>query len=222
MARSLLRSVSCLLASSLAWVVPCTALDTPLSDTAVRQAYFLGQRHDETLGPFYSRYVKFPPLPQIGPHISEVRFLTPFAQQVEYSEHYHGNFSAQQALLDHRGKPDLVEVFVQILFTQSFGRLLLPQPSVGSRTPPDRPLRSPDFWKDFQVIISNDNQPLTPSDFSGKPTYNCGKRGHCLLTGASLELTFPAESFTSDTAVIHVVPPEGEPVTVEFSLTSLR
>lgn len=221
-APNLLRPISCLLAISLAWALPCSALDTPLSDTAVRQAYFLGQRHDESLGLFYSKYMKFPPLPQTGPHISEVRFLTPFAQLVEYSEHFHGNYSAQQALRDHRGKSDLVKVIVQISFTQSYGRLLPPQQSDGSLTPTERSPRSPDFWKDFQVVVSNDDQPLTPSHFSGRPTSICGKGGHCLLTGASLELTFPAESFTSDTAVIHVVPPEGEPVTVEFSLTSLR
>ena len=222
MARTLLRFVSCLLAFSLAWVLPCSALDTPLSDTAVRQAYFLGQRHDETLGPFYNKYAKFPPLPKTGPHISEVRFLTPFLQMVEYSEHYQGNFSAQQALLDHRGKPETVRIIVQITFTESYGRLLPPQQSGGSGTPPERSLRSSDFWKDFQVVVSNGDQPLTPSRFDGRSTRICDKVGHCLLTGASLEFVFPAESFTSDTAVIHVVPPEGEPVTVEFSLTSLR
>ncbi|MGA3178699.1 MAG: hypothetical protein ABSE19_15340 [Candidatus Acidiferrum sp.] len=49
MAPTPLRTISCLLAISLAWALPCSALDTPLSDTAVRQAYFMGQRHDESL-----------------------------------------------------------------------------------------------------------------------------------------------------------------------------
>jgi hypothetical protein len=40
--------------------------------------------------------------------------------------------------------------------------------------------------------------------------------------GAALELEFPAESFTSDSATILVTPPEGDPVSVDFNLTSLR
>jgi len=216
------RPLLAILTLSLLVAPPAFSFDAPLSDTAVRQAYFMGQRHDETLGPFYSKYVKFPTLPQTGPHISEVRFLTPFEQQVEYSEHYHGNFSAQQALLDHRGKPDVVKVTIQISFTQSYGRLLPPQQSGGSGTQPERSLRSPDFWKDFQVVVSNDHQRLVPSGFTGKPTYYCARWGTCLLAGASLELLFTAESFSSDTAVICVIPPEGDSVTVSFSVSSLR
>lgn len=216
------RPLLAILTLSLLVAPPAFSFDAPLSDTAVRQAYFMGQRHDETLGPFYSKYVKFPTLPQTGPHISEVRFLTPFEQQVEYSEHYHGNFSAQQALLDHRGEPDVVKVIVQISFTRSYGQLLPPQQSGGSGTPPERSLRSPDFWKEFQVVVSDNNLALTPSDFSGEPTYHCGRWGNCLLVGASLELLFPAAAFSSDTAVICVVPPEGDPVTVTFSVSSLR
>jgi len=51
--------------------VPASALDTPLSDEAVREAYFLGQRHDAS---FLTSYIKFLPMPKTGPHISSVTF----------------------------------------------------------------------------------------------------------------------------------------------------
>ncbi|GAC1668691.1 MAG: hypothetical protein PVS2B2_23840 [Candidatus Acidiferrum sp.] len=68
----------------------------------------------------------------------------------------------------------------------------------------------------------NDGQPLSPASFQGKPISNCGRNGHCTLTGATLELEFPADSFLSDTATIHVTPPQGDQVSVEFDPTRLR
>jgi hypothetical protein len=47
---------------------------SPLSDESIREAYFLGQRHDAS---FLTDYIKFFPLPKTGPHISSVTFLTP-------------------------------------------------------------------------------------------------------------------------------------------------
>jgi hypothetical protein len=37
-----------------------------------------------------------------------------------------------------------------------------------------------------------------------------------------IEIQLPAESFHSDSATILVAPPEGDPVSVEFDITSLR
>jgi len=68
--------------------VPASAFDVPLSDEAVREAYFLGQRHDAS---FLSNYIKFLPPPRTGPHISSVTFLTPFAQFTQFSSNYVGN-----------------------------------------------------------------------------------------------------------------------------------
>jgi len=49
-----------------------------------------------------------------------------------------------------------------------------------------------------------------------------GRHGSCIMTGATLELDFPAEAFTSDSATVQVIPPEGDPVSVDFNLTRLR
>ena len=46
MAPTRLRLLSSLLAGALLVPSSSTAFDSPLSDTAVREAYFLGQRHD--------------------------------------------------------------------------------------------------------------------------------------------------------------------------------
>ena len=48
-----LRSLSCLLTAVLVFPLSSAAFETPLSDTAVREAYFIGQRHDESMTHFF-------------------------------------------------------------------------------------------------------------------------------------------------------------------------
>ena len=199
--------------------LPSSAFDVPLSDEAVREAYFLGQRHDAS---FLAKYIKFLPLPKTGPHISSITFLTPFARFAQFSGNYVGNYSAQKALLEHRGQEEFVLIFVEIQLTDTYGRLIPPPPNWRSRSPEAWVPRPSDFWRDFQVQIYNDGQPLTPYDFHGHPTFGCARRGPCITTGATLEFDFRAESFTSDSATIQVIPPEGDPVSVDFNLIRLR
>jgi hypothetical protein len=90
-------------------------------------------------------------------------------------------------------------------------------------SPNNKPvLRPHDFWKDFNVTIMDGDSTRKPSEYLGHSNSSCGRRGPCALTGATLELTFPAESFVSDRAVIRITPPEIDPVVVEFDLTALR
>src|SRR5216683_4989764 len=105
--------------------LPAYPFDSPLSDEAVREAYFLGQRHDAS---FLAKYIKFLPPPKTGPHISSISFLTPFAQSAQFSSNYVGNYSAQQALLDHRGHQEFVRITVEIYLTNSYGALI-PNPA---------------------------------------------------------------------------------------------
>jgi len=195
-----------------------SALDTPLSDEAVREAYFLGQRHDAS---FLTSYIKFLPMPKNGPHISSVTFLTPFAQLTQFSSKYVGNYSAQRARLDHRGQNESVKITVEIYLTNSYGALIanpVASPPHSSALIP----RPNDFWKDFRIQVYNGRQILSPSDSGGRPLYRCGRYGPCRPRGAAVDLEFPAVAFTSDFVTVQVIPPEGDPVSVDFDLTRLR
>ncbi len=198
------------------------AFDTPLSDQAVREAYFLGQRHDGTFTSLLGKYMKSLPPPKSGPYISSITFLTPFAQLVQLSDRRIGNYSAQQARLDHLGQAELVKIFIEIQLTPSYGAFIPPPGSSRSSSPPALIPRPRDFWRGFQVQIFDDKQILLPSDSHGRAIYRCGRSGLCSLTGATLEFDFPADAFTSDSAAIQVLPPEGDPVSVDFNLSSLR
>ena len=216
--RHFIRSITCLL-MVLCVSLPAYPFDSPLSDEAVREAYFLGQRHDAS---FLTKYIKFLPPPKTGPHISSITFLTPFAQFAQFSSNYVGNYSAQQALLDHRGHQEFVRITVEIYLTNSYGALI-PNPAAtrSSSSPPLIP-RHYDFWRDFRVQVSDGHQILSPSDSEGRPLYRCGRYGPCRPRGAAIDLEFPASAFASDSITVEVTPPEGESVSVDFDLTRLR
>ena len=217
MATSAVHRVAILfVASILLFDQPLFAFQTPLSDTAVREAYFLGQRHDQSVSDFFAKYAKTLPAPQYGPYISTVRFLTPYAQVVSLSGTKSAGYSAQQAERDHHPDSETVTVSVDIYLTDSYGPFLAaPNNSAGAT------LRSSDFWRDFAVSVSSDSRTLPQQDTSGQPIYNCSESG-CSLVGATVTLTFAASKFPPDSVTVNVVPPEGDEVNVDFDLTSFR
>lgn len=216
------RSLVALLSTILLIAPGVGGFDFPLSDTAVRSAYFLGQRHDLSMAQFLDRYTRHPPPPKTGPYISSVTLRTPYAQVVEYSNLYIGNLSAQQVELDHRQTTDTVRVIVRIELTQSYGPFIT---SEGASVPFNRfgaQQRSSDFWRDFNVIFLEGNSPRVPFFVSGRPNFYCSEGGSCVLSGATIEFDFQPESLSSDTLTVHITPLEGAPVLVDFPLDSLR
>jgi hypothetical protein len=208
---SLARPTFSTIAALVVLAQPIFAFQSPLSDESVREAYFLGQRHDGSLEGLVEKSTRRFPAPKTGPYISSVMFVTPFVNAALLSNNYMGNYSAQQAELDHRqaGK-EIVKVTVQIQLTETYGQFIAPA-KANSRSASTSALipRPDDFWRDFQV-------------YHGRPNYSCGEYGPCILIGATLTYEFPAEAFSADSASITVEPPEGESVTADFDLSRLR
>jgi hypothetical protein len=197
------------------------AFDTPLSDEAVREAYFLGQRRDETMANLLSKYTKFLPPPKTGPEITSVTFFTPFALLVQQSSQ-RSEYSAQQAALDHRDQAEFVRIVVQIQLTVSYGPYIVRPTGSRSGSPKGFVPRPYDFWKDFDVQVSSEDQKLRHFSSYGQPNFSCSEEGGCTLTGATLQFDFSAEDFASGSASIEVNPPEGDPVAIDFDLAHLR
>ena len=210
-----------LLAGAMLLVPSSFAFTTPLSDQAVREAYFLGQRGDETMATFLNKYTKFLEAPKTGPDISSITVFTPFALLVQQSSQHSSGYSAQQAALDHRDQGEFVRIIVQIQLTASYPSFIVRPTGTRSGSPNGFVPRPYDFWKDFDVQVSSDDKKLRPFSSSGQPTLLCDEGG-CTLTGASLQFDFPADAFESGSVTIDVVPPAGDPVSVDFDLTHLR
>jgi hypothetical protein len=217
-----LRPCLAVVTATLLFAASASAYQWPLSDEAVRDAYFIGQRHDGTYPRILDKYIKRLPPPKSGPDISSVTFLTPYIQAVEYSDSVIGNYSAQQALQDHRGRDEFVEILVDIQLTDSYGPLIAPPDTTRARSATSLVSRSYDFWQNFRVEIYDGAEPLGPAEVHGHANQNCGQHGDCILTGATIELDFPAEAFDSDCAYVVVTPPEGDQVSTKFDLLSFR
>ncbi len=222
MLRTSARAIASILLAATLLSPSSIAFNSPLSDQAVREAYFLGQRRDETFARFMDKYAKHLALPKTGPHIASVTFFTPFALATQLSSQHSSGYSAQQAALDHRAQAESVKIIVQIYLTESYGALI-PRPT-GSRSgsPTSFVQRPSEFSRDFDVQVFSEDRELAPFTSSGQPNYLCSEDGGCTLTGATIQLEFLAESFASDSATIQVNPPEGDPVSVDFDLTRLR
>jgi hypothetical protein len=212
---------SCLSILIATLLLPTFAFDTPLSDEAVREAYFLGQRHDESMARFLNRYTKLLPAPDSGPQIYSVTFFTPFALVVQQSSERF-NYSAQQAEKDHQPDDEMVAITIQILLTQSYGAWITRPTGSRSGSPTGIQLRNPDFWKDFKYSVFDDEKELEVDSPTGEPTYVCDGEGGCNLPGAMVHFQLPAKLFVSGTATVEIDPKVAEPTSVDFDLSSLR
>lgn len=202
-------------------VQPLAAFDNPLSEEAIREAYFLGQRHDESVSKALEKYSQWFPVPDSGPHIASVTYLTPFAQAVIFSSNHTGNYSAQQAQLDHRHVKETVQVQIAIRFTDSYPALI-PSGSPSTRNgPPSLVPRPSDFWRDFAVSVYDGDKLLDASDSEGRPDFTCSDAG-CFLIGATVLLDFPAAAFVQQDVTVQINPPEGDQVVTNFDLTQVR
>jgi hypothetical protein len=218
-----LKSLLCFLAAA-ALLLPSRSfsMDTPLSDEAVREAYFLGQHHDQTLNVFLAKYIKILPMPKTGPDIASISFLTPFALFAQESSQRTMNYSAQQAEEDHRNQQEIVRIVIQIQLTETYGALIPAPTGSSSGSPTGFIKRSPDFWKDFDVQVLDKDRALIPLSSTGDSVYSCDNYGACILTGATLQFEFRASAFPSDSSTVQVTPPEGDAVSVDFDLSRLR
>jgi len=209
------------LASLLALAPSSSAFDSPLSDTAVREAYFLGQRRDGSLGKLLDKYVLYLQLPKTGPYIQSVSFLTPYILTAIYSSEQVSIYSSQQAQLDHLKNPEVVRVTVQIFLTDSYGPLIAHPTSPDPRSLKGFSERPADFWRDFRLRTFQKDQLVIPASAKGDPAYRCEDTS-CVLSGATLTFEYPAAAFTETSATIQIDLPQGDPVVVDFDLTSFR
>jgi hypothetical protein len=196
------------------------AFNSPLSDEAIREAYFLGQRRDEKMTAFLEKYKQHLREPDRGPFVSSVEFLTPFALLVLQSKDHSTGYSAQQAAEEHRGVEENVVVNIEVLFTESYGALIQQPISDRAGAPTGFAFRSSDFWRDIDVQVIVKDKVIKPTRFTGEPLYFCA-RG-CALIGATLRLEIPARFVDSDLATVAITPPEGLEVWVDFDLAGLR
>ena len=218
------RQLSLLLAAALLAPWPSCAYDVELSDTVVRNAYFLGQHRDQQTRAFFAPYIRHLPLPKSGPYISELRLLTPIAQVVEVSQTTSGSYSAQQAQLDYRARGDSILLEIHIEFTPTYNQIDAQRSSSHAAGEKGITLRSDDFWQDFRFGIKQKQDWIEPRATHGEPQYalanGYGASGG--LIGAWVWVEYDSRNVPSDDTEAHVFTPDGQDVSVTFDLDKLK
>jgi hypothetical protein len=227
------------------------AFDTPLSDEAIREAYFLGQRNDESTLNFFNSYLRLLPKPDTGAFIAEVEVYTPYVQVVETSRRRSVGYSAQQAAKDYRRLNNRIFIRIRIDFTPTYGALELYRSERADRDDSDDSTPPADFSNDFRaglsqkekwveplrIIIQPTNTPntghyaFTPPDLVGYSYFSSssgpvyaysGSRGTHCLTGWLVWLEYSARDVASDDSQVEVFTTDGQHVVVPFDLSQLR
>jgi hypothetical protein len=218
------RLLAFLLATTLVFSVSSSAYDVELSDTAVRNAYFLGQHRDQQTRTFFEPYIRHLPLPKSGPYISEIRLLTPLAQVVEVSQTASGIYSAQQAQLDYRARGDSILLEIHIEFTPTYNQIDAQRSSSNAAGAKGITLRTDDFWQDFRLGIKQKQDWIEARSTHGEPQYaladGYGASGG--LIGAWVWVEYDARNVSSDDTEVHVLTPDGQDVSVKFDLDTLK
>ncbi len=208
------------------------AFESPLTDSAIREAYFLGQRHDDKTRVTLEQYSRHLPAPAKGPHVAEIGLYTPYAQIVQQTSEKTIGASAQQAAEDFHKQKETIQVRLLILLTPTYSY------TIASREPGNKQgfqFRSNDFWQDFSFSLRQHDTEIEPLSVHGEPYYQFqvstptgvptnGQPNpqQSVLNGARVWVEYDAVAVASDDTQIEVVTPDGQHVTANFDLSRLR
>jgi hypothetical protein len=215
-----------LLASSV-YAVECFAFEVPLTSQTIREAYFLGQHHDASTDEALKPYLHKLTPPEKGPYIADIRLLTPYAQVIEASNSQGSGYSAQQASADYHARGDTIVVRFQIRFTPTYNFIRSHRDREHERERDSQPegisVRPESFWQSFKTGLSQNGHWIEPLSREGEPIYVADAKGTgSMLDGAYIWLTFDAQDISSDTATAEILTPDGQHVTSDFDLATLR
>jgi hypothetical protein len=195
----------------------CFAFELPLSDHALREAYFIGQHHDASTEAALKPYIHHLPIPQKGPYISEIHLLTPYGQVIDVSNAQSGGYSAQQALADYHARTDTILIRVRIEFTATYNLLEAENDANSASAKRGIKIRREGFWRAFQVGLAQKDDWTEPLSIDGEATYS-----DLGMDGALIWLICDAHDVASEMASVEVFTPDGQHVVTTFDLSVLR
>lgn len=203
---------------------PLPAFESPLSESAVREAYFLGQRNDQKTADLLKLYTASLPLPDKGPYVSEIHLLTPYAQVVALSSQKTVGYSAQQAAVDYHGRGDTLLLQIRIEFTNTFTYDDAVRTARDTGQELNRYLEPEDFWRAFRFSLSQSGKSFEPREVRADPLYITSSQRDSweTLSGAIVWLEFEASQLESQPVNVEVLTPAAEKLSANFDLAALR
>jgi hypothetical protein len=196
---------------------PAAAYEKALPSEAVREAYFLGQRRDQEMSAFLSRYTRQLLLPDKGPYVSRISLHTPYAEVILASWRHAAGYSAQQAEQDYRDRGDTIRVRVSIEFTPTFNAVEGIKPHQDATGNEAGVRRLEDFWRTFRYELRQGDALIAYRSIGGTPIY-----GHNGITGAEVTLEYDAGDVASAETTFEVFTVDDHHAVAQFDLSKLR
>jgi len=187
------------LALSLSFAIVGTAAgyDSPLSEIAIRDAYFLGNKAGQG-GAFLAEYNRAIPELKAGSCVSGVRVETPFAHVAVHASQAH-NYSAQDAVKEFFGKPAFFRIHLEICY------------EVGA---PENSIR---------IKVVQNKKSIQWSSESRSAYYPLADElTQVSNNGERIDLEFPAERLESSELAIRIDTPDAQHAETLLPLQTLR
>jgi hypothetical protein len=182
-----------------ALVVPAWAYDFPLSESAIRDAYFLGTRQTSLGLNFLADYTHEIPKLSLGNYRSFARLETPFTQVAILSSKKL-NYSAQDAVKEFLGKPLVFRIHLEICYMLD--------------APPDG----------LEVRIVQNKKDLLP-DSSERALFFPASDKYAApppAIGETMDFEFRPDKIDSSTLSILIDTPDGQQAQLDLDLRALR
>lgn len=174
------------------------AYDVPLSESTIRDAYFLGKRTAALNAEFLSRYDHWIPELKQWTCTSRARVETPFLQIAQYASQA-PNYSAQDAVKDFSDKPLVFKLYLDICYME--------------RAPADG----------LRIKFIQNRKPVLPLLSQSSPYYPVIDANATLpANGERIYVEFKPQQIDSSTLTIVIDTPNGQHVSTGFDLQPLR
>jgi hypothetical protein len=182
---------------SFALAIPACAYDVPLTESSIRDAYFLGMRTDGLNFDLVAQYARLVPDLKQGNCTSDIRIETPFLQVAKHAREV-PNYSAQEAVKEFSGKSTPFRIHLDVCYEL--------------HAPPNA----------IKVKIFQQKKELIPFSFESTLYSEATDFGYLPPNGEQIELEFGPSRIESSTLTILIDTPNGQHVSTDFDLQSVR
>jgi hypothetical protein len=178
--------------------LPAYAYDFPLSEHAIRDAYFLGARQMSVGPAFLAQYTQTIPKLAVGDYKSTINVETPFTQVAVYASKQL-NYGAQDAVKEFSGKPLVFRIHMDILYMLD--------------APPDA----------VQFKVIQNKKEIVPDSVERSAYFPASdKYTRPPAIGETIELEFNPSRLDSSELTIVIDTPDRQHAELDFDLRALR
>jgi hypothetical protein len=203
---------------ALAFALPVSAFDYPLSDTAIRSAFMTGSNGSDDARDLFADYRHEFSAPNSGPYVQSISIETPYKQVATAGATRAIDYHAQEAEQDFAGQALPLLVRVQVKFTSDYPTY--PERTKRAAVSTMQPV--PNYAHDFNIRVTQGGMPIRPI---GKRLYvSRSDRAHNVygIEGILIEKEYNAARFDASEVMVEVVAPGDQDIQTTFDLGSLR